>query len=120
MFALSLRAAGRQAAAAAGRSSVAAGVRPAPFLAHQFATDSGTGSHPDFEPQKKVEMAADGGEASETGAIIESILTSSAEETPVFLFMKGNPSQPQCGFSNQVVRILHFEGESPGQCAAGP
>ena len=25
---------------------------------------------------------------------------------PVFLFMKGNPSFPQCGFSNQVVNIL--------------
>lgn len=25
---------------------------------------------------------------------------------PVFLFMKGNPTFPQCGFSNQVVQIL--------------
>lgn len=26
------------------------------------------------------------------------------------LFMKGTPEQPQCGFSAQVVRILHAEG----------
>ncbi|CAM2066786.1 Grx4 family monothiol glutaredoxin [Sulfidibacter corallicola] len=28
------------------------------------------------------------------------------ESAPVFLFMKGNPTFPQCGFSNQVVQIL--------------
>jgi len=26
------------------------------------------------------------------------------------LYMKGNPSQPQCGFSMQVVQILQKEG----------
>jgi len=28
------------------------------------------------------------------------------ESSPVFLFMKGNPAAPQCGFSAQVVAIL--------------
>lgn len=28
------------------------------------------------------------------------------EDSPVFLFMKGTPSFPQCGFSNQVNQIL--------------
>lgn len=32
------------------------------------------------------------------------------KESPVFLFMKGTPEQPQCGFSYQVVRILHAQG----------
>ena len=27
---------------------------------------------------------------------------------PVFLFMKGTPEQPQCGFSARVVQILNF------------
>lgn len=27
------------------------------------------------------------------------------------VFMKGTPEQPQCGFSGQVVRILHAEGQ---------
>ncbi|URD88189.1 Glutaredoxin [Musa troglodytarum] len=29
---------------------------------------------------------------------------------PVFLFMKGSPEQPRCGFSRQVVEILKDEG----------
>ena len=28
------------------------------------------------------------------------------DSDPIFLFMKGNPTFPQCGFSNQVVQIL--------------
>lgn len=28
------------------------------------------------------------------------------------LYMKGTPSEPQCGFSAQVVRILHTQGVS--------
>ena len=28
----------------------------------------------------------------------------------VFLFMKGTPSEPQCGFSAQVVQLLHKHG----------
>jgi monothiol glutaredoxin len=34
---------------------------------------------------------------------IETLITSS----PVFVFMKGNKLMPQCGFSNNVVQILH-------------
>jgi len=29
-------------------------------------------------------------------------------DNPVMLFMKGNPEQPQCGFSSRVVQILEF------------
>lgn len=29
-------------------------------------------------------------------------------EHPVMLFMKGEPAQPQCGFSARVVQILDF------------
>ena len=32
------------------------------------------------------------------------------ESEPVFLFMKGNPTFPQCGFSNQVTQILKGYG----------
>ncbi|XP_019408018.1 PREDICTED: glutaredoxin-related protein 5, mitochondrial [Crocodylus porosus] len=31
---------------------------------------------------------------------------------PVVVFMKGNPAQPQCGFSNAVVQILRLHGVS--------
>jgi len=37
---------------------------------------------------------------------IEELLATS----PVFVFMKGNKLMPQCGFSNNVVQILHAVG----------
>ncbi len=37
---------------------------------------------------------------------IESLIGSS----PVFVFMKGTKLMPQCGFSNNVVQILHALG----------
>jgi monothiol glutaredoxin len=37
---------------------------------------------------------------------IESLIATS----PVFVFMKGNKLMPQCGFSNNVVQILHNLG----------
>ncbi len=37
---------------------------------------------------------------------IESLINSA----PVFLFMKGTPEDPQCGFSAKVVSILHQLG----------
>lgn len=30
---------------------------------------------------------------------------------PVFLYMKGTPQQPMCGFSKRVVQILDSHGE---------
>lgn len=39
---------------------------------------------------------------------IQNLITSSK----VFLFMKGTPEQPQCGFSAQVVGILHKQNIS--------
>ena len=37
---------------------------------------------------------------------IEELVASS----PIFVFMKGNKLMPQCGFSNNVVQILHALG----------
>ena len=37
---------------------------------------------------------------------IKNLITAS----PVFLFMKGTPDMPQCGFSANVVRILNHYG----------
>ena len=39
---------------------------------------------------------------------IETLIGSS----PIFVFMKGNKLMPQCGFSNNVVQILHSLGVS--------
>jgi monothiol glutaredoxin len=38
------------------------------------------------------------------GDLIQSIV----EKNDVVLFMKGTPNLPQCGFSGQVVQILHY------------
>jgi monothiol glutaredoxin len=38
------------------------------------------------------------------GDLIQSIV----EKNDVVLFMKGTPNFPQCGFSGQVVQILHY------------
>ncbi len=41
-----------------------------------------------------------------TKARIETLVASS----PIFVFMKGSKLMPQCGFSNNVVQILHSLG----------
>ena len=43
-----------------------------------------------------------------TRSRIETLIGSS----PVFVFMKGSKLMPQCGFSNNVVQILHSLGVS--------
>ena len=42
----------------------------------------------------------------QTQARIEALIQSS----PIFVFMKGTKLMPQCGFSNNVVQILHALG----------
>lgn len=83
-------------------------VRPAglsPAL-RRFSDDS----HEDFEPKKKA--AAEG--LDEVLGVIEK----QVKEHPVMLYMKGTPAQPMCGFSMQVVRILHATGECTAFAAA--
>ena len=43
-----------------------------------------------------------------TRSRIETLIGSS----PIFVFMKGSKLMPQCGFSNNVVQILHSLGVS--------
>lgn len=37
-------------------------------------------------------------------------IQSAVQESPVVLFMKGNPQMPQCGFSRAAVQILDIQG----------
>jgi Grx4 family monothiol glutaredoxin len=60
------------------------------------------GSHSDFAKQTKVDT--------KDAESVESFIRTTITENPVTLFMKGTPEYPQCGFSQQVVRILHAEG----------
>lgn len=41
-------------------------------------------------------------------------ITSEVAEHRVFLYMKGTPDEPRCGFSNQVVQILKLTGAEFG------
>jgi hypothetical protein len=59
-------------------------------------------SHSDFMPQRKV--------VNENEEAL-SFIDKAVKEHKVLLFMKGNPKKPQCGFSAQVVRVLHSHGE---------
>jgi len=41
---------------------------------------------------------------------ITSFIDNAVKSNDVFLFMKGTPDFPQCGFSGQVVQILNYLG----------
>lgn len=77
----------------------AAGAAPTP---RRWFSDE---SHSDFQPKYH---AAKSSEKDEIRKMIESHI----KEYPIMLYMKGTPQAPQCGFSMQVVRILHAQGVS--------
>lgn len=41
---------------------------------------------------------------------IDTLINEKVKANDVFLFMKGTPDFPQCGFSGQVVQILNYLG----------
>jgi monothiol glutaredoxin len=41
---------------------------------------------------------------------INALIDDKVKNNDVFLFMKGSPDFPQCGFSGQVVQILNYLG----------
>ena len=43
-------------------------------------------------------------------ADINAFIDDAVKNNDVFLFMKGTPDFPQCGFSNQVVQVLNYLG----------
>lgn len=49
-------------------------------------------------------------------AQLKSRIETMISSEPIFLFMKGNPTFPQCGFSNQVVSILKAYNIPFGHC----
>lgn len=59
-------------------------------------------THDDFKPKK-----ASGPEGMDEAV---SMIEKQVKEHDIMLYMKGTPSQPQCGFSMQAVRILNATG----------
>ena len=54
----------------------------------------------------KVVSSDSEGSASQDSAP-EARISKMVEDNPVFLFMKGSPEAPQCGFSYRVVQVLN-------------
>lgn len=61
-------------------------------------------SHGDFSPQKKHDV-----DGADDDAIL-GLIDSHVKSNRIMLYMKGNPSQPMCGFSATVVGILKASG----------
>jgi len=40
-------------------------------------------------------------------------IQAAVDATPVVLFMKGTPAQPQCGFSRAAIQVLELQGVPP-------
>ncbi|CAI5742406.1 unnamed protein product [Peronospora destructor] len=70
-----------------------------------FSAKSDDNSHSDFQPQYHAAKSNDKDK-------ILKMIESHVKMYPVMLYMKGTPASPQCGFSMQVVRILHAQGVS--------
>ena len=57
-----------------------------------------SGIHPDFQTSFKTDDTAD----------IKKQIEADVTENEVFLFMKGTPAMPQCGFSKNCITILNY------------
>lgn len=58
-------------------------------------------SHDDFKPKYKADAPTD----------INALIENDIKTNTVFVYMKGVPEAPQCGFSNMACRILDAYGE---------
>ena len=74
--------------------------------ARWFSADD-SGSDPAFAPQRKAGVDESMGDID---GMLQGLVDDAQAKKRPLLFMKGTPSQPQCGFSYQVVRVLHAEG----------
>ncbi|KAH8051845.1 protein disulfide oxidoreductase [Aureococcus anophagefferens] len=61
-----------------------------------------SGSHSDFETVRAA--------VPDTPAGVKAMIQEQVDGNTVMLYMKGTPARPQCGFSQQVCRILHATG----------
>lgn len=85
------------------RSAAVLGLRPVVPAFRGASARWLSDSHDDFKPQKKPLDLDDEGE-------VQALIDDHVKSHSVLLYMKGTPSAPQCGFSQQVVRVLHAAG----------
>ncbi|GBF91650.1 hypothetical protein Rsub_03954 [Raphidocelis subcapitata] len=63
-------------------------------------TDTSPDTHEDFKPKYKAEPASD----------VDDQIKKDIAGSKVFIYMKGTPDAPMCGFSNMACRILDAYG----------
>ena len=63
-----------------------------------FSDRAGSGIHPDFQTSYKT------GDVDQVKKQIEADVKNNA----IFLFMKGTPTMPQCGFSKNLITVLNY------------
>jgi len=74
-------------------------------LKRGFASKVGTDdTHDDFKPQYKAEPVSD----------VNKLIEGDVKSNTVFVYMKGVPDAPQCGFSNMACRVLDAYGVKYG------
>mmetsp|Transcript_7657 Transcript_7657/g.11662 ORF Transcript_7657/g.11662 Transcript_7657/m.11662 type:complete len:161 (-) Transcript_7657:281-763(-) len=72
------------------------------YISRHALSTSSEDSHSDFMPKKKAVPGDDDA--------VQKLIAKQVQDNPVMLYMKGTPNSPMCGFSAQVVRILHATG----------
>jgi monothiol glutaredoxin len=77
-------------------------------LFNQRAVRFSSDSDPAFAPKRKA--GVDDQMESDINGMLQNLVDDAKGKQRPLLFMKGTPAQPQCGFSMQVVRVLHAEG----------
>jgi monothiol glutaredoxin len=63
-----------------------------------------------FKPVRKAPSASSAPPPSLDSKGVKESIEKTIRENDVVLYMKGTPASPQCGFSNQAVRILNQHG----------
>lgn len=89
-------------AAAAGGARIWRVASPIAGQRRFLSKDGDDDSHPDFAKQTKPL-----GDAEKD---IAKMIDDQVKNHKVMLYMKGTPNQPMCGFSAQVVKVLHVHG----------
>jgi len=90
---------------AAAAPTIAGAVAGPRLVASSLAATRGlaSASHSDFETVRHAPVPANPEE-------VQAMIDAQVKDHKVMLYMKGTPAMPQCGFSQQVVRILHATG----------
>lgn len=72
--------------------------------------DTGNETHDDFKPKAKG--------VNEESSDVEALIKRDVSSHNVFLYMKGVPDAPNCGFSDLACKVLHAYGTWGHACSS--